>query len=365
MKFLVLGIGSPQKDLIDALTGLHTVYACSNSMTGPARSKVEHFELIDITSKDDVYDYVLKNNIDVIYSVGSDVAMPTVTYVSEKLGLPTFVNYETAQVCNSKNMFREKLKDTYGSVGYSLIASEQYDVNLRYPIIVKPVDSQGQRGVRKVMVPEDLQSAYKEAVLHSRSGCVIAEEYVEGKEISVNAYIQDGELKVFLPSDRISWPDSGGGFIHKHVLPCALNELQGQNIRRLVESVCHVLNIMNGPVYFQIKLDGDDAKLIEVTPRLDGCHMWKLIKYATGIDLLEMTISGLLGTSSHSSASVCEGKWVLEFFCSPPATKFDSSLCRIEDNAVYHEFYYSDGDEVRRMNGSKEKCGYQIYKVLS
>ena len=92
--------------------------------------------------------------------------------------------------------------------------------------------------------------------------------------------------------------------------------------------------------------------------------LWRMIKHATGTDLLSMTLQAMDNHVSSGSLQVPAGDaaWVLEFFCLPPDSKFDRNEFTVHDNSVFHEFYYSDGDVVKRMNGYMEKCGYQIFR---
>lgn len=363
-RFLVLGVGNAQKDLIDYLSDhseYYSIFSCSNVFNPAVADKIEKFGLVDITNKEQVLDFAQSNDIDLIYSVGSDVAMPTVAWVSEQLNKTTYIDYATAFSCNSKTSFRAKLEGVYGAIPFHTMEHPLDIGSLALPIIVKPSDSQGQRGVKLINSMSELETAYQAALSHSRSGKVIAEHYVNGNEISVNAFLSNGEVIFSLISDRLSWNHNGGGIIHKHLIPSHISLNAKSNVEKLVRSVCSALNIVNGPAYFQIKMDADEPKLIEVTPRLDGCHMWRLIKYATGIDLLDMTVKGLIGLPLSIFPYEIDKSWTLEFFCLPPNEVFHQDLFLANDNAAYVQFYYDDGDVVRKMNGFKEKCGYQIY----
>lgn len=363
-RFLVLGVGNAQVDLLHYLKDIFELHSCSNINEGRGIELCDYFEKIDIKNIDRTKDYCQKNRIDYIYSIGSDVAMPTIAKVSEMLNLPCFTSYQTALSCNSKNIFRHKLKDISGAIKFQTITSIDHDsLVLPFPLMIKPADSQGQRGVCLVNSYEEMEAAFFAAKEHSNNGIVLAEEYIDGPEISVNAFIEDAEIIFSILSDRISWPDSKGGAIHKHLLPCSLNAKAQENTLNLVKCVIKSLNIDNGPVYFQIKMKGDEPKLIEVTPRLDGCHMWRLIKLATGIDLLEMTIKYLTKREVGAIPEFhIKEQCLLEFFCSPPNSIIDNNNFEIHPNNIYHEFYYNNGERVKEINGYMEKCGYQIFR---
>lgn len=359
-KFLVLGIGNAQVDLLQYLRRFEDIeiHALSNTSKGRGFSLVDTFKEIDIADKDAVMKYAEHNKIDFIYSIGSDIAMPTVTWVAEKLNLKTFISSNTAFLCNNKHLVREKLKNVYGSVPFEILDSTLAVKNINFPAIVKPVDSQGQRGISTVTSKDLLQEAYKKAISYSRSGKAIIEEKIEGQEISVHTYIKDGEIIFFLPSDRISWEGFDGGIIHKHILPTSISNKAIRNVKKLVSESIESLSIRNGPVYFQIKMNRDEPFLIEVAPRLDGCHMWRQIEISTGIDLLDVAIKHLEDKPFEIPFNFKIKKSTLEFLCQPPNETFKKH--KISEKACYHEFFYREGEKVKPMNEQMEKCGYQI-----
>jgi len=358
-KFLVLGIGNAQVDLYKKLQNRFEIHGLSNTAQGRGYEYCDHFECIDITDLDKVLDYAKSNSIDYIYSIGSDVAMPTVAFVSEQLKLPHFVSYNTAKTSNNKALFRKKLKDVYGAVPFQVIKKiPTNELDLTFPIIVKPVDSQGQRGVSTANSKEDLLESFAFAKRYSRVGDVILERKVMGEEISVNAYVKDGEISFFLPSGREAWSQFDGGIIHKHLLPVNISDKAISNVRRLVQETLLELDIKNGPAYFQIKMEQDTPYLIEVTPRFDGCHMWNLIEHSTSVDLLTNAIDHLLDNSFAIDEGFTIKPACLEFICQPPNEMV--KLYQSTNKPAYLELYYAVGDSVKQMNGKMEKCGFRI-----
>ena len=133
----------------------------------------------------------------------------------------------------------------------------------------------------------------------------------------------------------------------------------------LAERIAKKIGIDNGPCYFQIKLRGESEPVIlEVTPRLDGCHMWNLIKHYCGADLLDACFRHLLeGESVLDDEYVMpDEEYSLEFMSKPPNTSFSREDFDTSD-AEFACYYYDDGDRVLRINGYIEKCGYMIKKT--
>ena len=364
-RILILGTGNAQVDAVRFCKewGLF-VYACSYNSFGRATALADQFELIDITDINKVKAYTEANNIDAVYSVGSDIAMPTACAVSEQLALPHFVTFETAQTCMDKANLRKSLGlNGGGNIKYQMITGKGEQINIPYPFIMKPVDSQGQRGVRLIKNFEEFEKHFDTAKEFSRAGKVIIEEYIDGPEMSVNTYVYNNEIIFFAISDRVSWEQYPGGIIHKHILPSRiLNHDANKAVLDLVQETIQILSIENGPVYFQIKLQDNEPKLIEVTPRLDGCHMWWLYTYSTCIDLLEVTFKHLLGALPKPETCLnpeISNAYSLEFFCEVPGKHVDYSKYSTKD-ALYLEWYYNPGEKVMPINGFFEKIGYVI-----
>lgn len=363
-KILILGTGNAQEDIIRyCKEDGFEVYACSYTKGDKAEKYADHFALINIIEVEQIEKYIQENNIDYIYSAGSDIAMPSVTKVAEDLNLPCFVSSRTAFVCNNKNVLREELGENFkGNLQYVVLSSVPEKIALDFPVIMKPVDSQGQRGVIKVNNIEELQENFERSMSFSHIKKVIVEEYVEGNEISVNAFVKNGEMQFALVSDREVWEDFPGGIIRKHILPGKYAGSQvEEKIIDLVKRVVDKLEIKNGPAYFQIKIKNEEEpKLLEVTPRLDGCHMWRVIKEYTGVDLLAASVKLLKGEEvdlNYQQTILSEAS--LEFMCAGPGTNFVKDSYDVSDS-LFVKYYYEDNDVVKKMNGYMEKCGYII-----
>ena len=368
-RILILGAGNAQIDAIEYCKSHgYEVVGCSYTTVDSGIPHLDYFEQVDIKSIEGVTGLAKKYGVSAVYSVGSDIAMPTAMKVSEILGLPHFISYETAETCHSKGKMRETLgPDFKGNASYMLCSTLEealeYDA---FPGMMKPVDSQGQRGCFKVESSEDIRAHFDASIDYSFEGKVIIEEFIDGPEVSVNAYMQDGELRFAIVSDRYAFDEYPGGIIKKHIIPSSFanKEAQEKTID-LAKRVASKIGVENGPFYCQIKLkNGTEPVILEITPRLDGCHMWNLIKHYCGADLLDACFRHLL-----------EGEAVLTDNYEMPDEEYCLEFMSKESNATFKgsdfdtskaEFvcsYYKDGDRVLKVNGYIEKCGYMIYRT--
>ena len=368
-RILILGAGNAQIDAIEYCKAHgYEVVGCSYTTVDCGIPHLDIFEQVDIKSVEGVVALAQKYGVSAIYSIGSDLAMPTVMMASTQLGLPHFITAETAEICHSKGKMRETLGGSFeGNAAYMVCGT--LEEALRYtgfPAMMKPVDSQGQRGCFKVESPEDIKAHFAASLDYSFEGKVIIEQYIDGPEVSVNAYMQDGKMKFALVSDRYAFDELPGGIIKEHKVPSSFADEKAQaKTVDLAARVAAKIGINNGPCYFQIKLrDGSEPVIIEVTPRLDGCHMWNLIKHYCGADLLDACFRHLLEGESvlDEDYSFPKEEYSLEFMSKEPNTTFAGSDFDTE-GAEYVCYYYNDGDRVLRINGYMEKCGYVIRKT--
>lgn len=364
-KILILGTGSAQKDIIEyCKENDFYVYAISNVSGYSAEKLADEFYQIDIVDVEKITELVKDKGIDFVYSIGSDAAMPSVAKVSEVLKLPCFVGARTALICNHKQLLRQTLgENVEGNISYQVIERPDEEIRVSFPAMMKPSDSQGQRGVRKVESLDEVKKYFESALSFSREKKVILEPFIDGDEISVNLFLEDGSIKFYLISDRKVWNEYPGGLIKEHTMPSKYEadfEVI-KKIRNLVENALNAINLKNGPAYFQIKIMGGEPYLIEVTPRLDGCHIWRLIEYVTGVNLLEASMDLLMGKPYNQKKDFDVKPYSLEFMCGKPGTVFSKSNYSIPDH-VFIRWYYEEGQTINRMNGYFEKCGYIIKK---
>ena len=364
-KALILGVGSAQADAIRYLKESGwLVIGCSYRCEGRGLAWVDQFELIDITDHTALKALARRENVDLVYSIGSDLAMPAVAKVADNLGLPTFVNNDTVELLQNKIKLRQFLgAHNISPVKHRKILSE-FDLEEwnSFPAIVKPADCQGQRGVFRADSRQEIKAMFRKSLSFSRSGTVIVEELLEGPEISVNAFVIDSRVVFSEISDRLVVEGYCSGIPQGHILPArkCIGEAACET-KILVERCIQALRIEHGPVYFQIKLTPKGPRIIEIAARLDGCHIWRLIHIVTGVNLLETTLSFLMGDNAvFSPRELLEEPHYLGFLLSPPYRIFRQADYQIPAWALYQECYYQNGELIRPVNGFLEKVGYYL-----
>ncbi len=378
---LILGAAAVQNDAVISAQRLGVnVIVAAQTADGPAAKNADEFVGVNFMVLDGMRELIRTREVDVVYSTGSDLAMPIAMALSEEFGLPHFVSKETAVTCNNKVEMRELTKDLPGAVGFARYTFDNAGNHLTDlpsnlpgdgPWIVKPADAQGQRGIKLVKDKADIPVVALDASKFSRTNSAIAEEYIGGTEVSVNGYLIDGEIQFLVVSDRETWPEFTG-LIRAHHVPSIYtdNPVVFSRMNEVISKFSRRLGISNGPVYAQVKIADGDVRMIEITPRLDGCHMWHLLSHVTPVNLMDVTLRHLLFQEKPkfpSELSLASG--TLEFLCQAPDTpaKYPEGYAQegfigaADKHKLAGTRYYSAGQNVRPVNGRFEKIGYEIF----
>ncbi|MFW6040859.1 MAG: ATP-grasp domain-containing protein, partial [Thermoplasmatota archaeon] len=224
--------------------------------------------------------------------------------------------------------------------------------------------------VRPVDNVKEAKAAYDDVIGYSGNEKIIIEEYIRGPELSVNAFVIDGDAIFFQESDRISFDEYPGGIIKEHRIPSRFtfkDEVLRSKIHKMTQKAVNKLSIDNGPAYIQLKLDKEkDPKIIEFTPRLDGCHIWRLINFYSGADILDATFRLLFGHKKKAKETlerVDKGEeYILKFLVEKPNNIVNKEKYDLSES-LFSDWYYNQGDKVREINGFIERVGYQIVRV--
>ncbi|MFH1330590.1 MAG: ATP-grasp domain-containing protein [Actinomycetota bacterium] len=334
---------------------------CSYRAEGPGLEEFDHFEIVDVRDHDGVTGLARRCGVQAVYSCGMELPMETVARARRRLGADEWFTPEAARLARHKPSLRRFLAERdLSPVAFarirSLVDLDGWD---RYPAVVKPADSAGQRGVFVAGSREEVAAGLQRVLSCSFGGEAIVEEWLEGPEVSVNAFVLEGRVAVCRVSDRLVLEGYPGGLPRAHVLPSqAASCGEVAAVRSLLGQVISALGIRQGPVYAQLKLTSGGPRLLEVSPRLDGCHLWRLVLGVTGIDLLAATAALLEGRSPDLEGEGPTRPMSLLMRHRPPGTVLREVEDGVPDGAVAWGYHYHDGEVVRPVNGLLETVGY-------
>ena len=299
MKALLIAGGIPQIELIKQLKsrGIETVLADGNP-AAVARPFADIFYHVDIFDVPAVKNIAEKEKVDFVLTVCADQVLLVAAQVSEELGLPCYIDFETAQAVSDKIKMKTRFKQI-GIPTTDYITTDCLDEEavsrLRFPLVVKPVDAYSSRGVRKAAGMDELRRFYDEAHEISRSGGVIIEEYFEGEEVSVDAFVTGGKAKILAVTNSEKVKDKDRFVIFRGRYPAAVPEKVLNKIEEIAQRIAEGFGLVDSPLLIQLLHDGENVSVLEFCARTGGNMKWLLIKHSCGVDVITATIDITLG----------------------------------------------------------------------
>lgn len=338
-KIVIIGANDFQNQLILKAKekGYETfVFAWKDGAIG--EKTADHFYPISIVEKDLILEECKKIKPDGVISIASDLAAITVNYVAEKLNL-VGNGIESSLLATNKYLMRkafEKNGDPSPKNYRSDEITQEIVDQLKFPVIVKPVDRSGSRGITKVQDASELSEAIRVAESLSFDKKAMVEEFVEGQEYSVEFVSYRGE-HTFLAMTK-KFTTGAPHFIETgHMQPADVDEKTLENVKNVVIHALDSLKIKNGASHSEIKInENGDIKIIEIGGRMGGdCIGSDLVKLSTGYDFVDMVIDIACG-KEPSFKKVCTPTPArIDFIFSPEDVKKIEKIKEENPESIY------------------------------
>ena len=345
MKALVLAGGLPQIDLINKLKsrGIETILA--DYYKHPvARDYADKFYRISTLDVDAIRQLTIDEKIDFVITVCTDQALLTMAKVSEELNLPCYMDYETARNVTNKAFMKQVFADNNIPSAKFVIAGLLDEVdfsNWRFPLIVKPVDCNSSKGVRRVENEKELDIAFNEAVLLSRTDTAIVEEFIMGKELSVDVYVEDGKAIVLdiTTSEKLKVKDRFVIFRTWH--PANITDAIKEKVQKVAQQIADAFGIKNSPMLIQMLSDGENAYVIEFSARTGGGVKHLSISKRTGVDIISAVIDLTLGNKPHIEIKNPPSKYMVDeyIYCKPGVFAYVDGFEKLKQDGVITDYY--------------------------
>lgn len=296
--------------------------------------------------KDAITEKCREIGIDGICTIATDLGAVTVNYVANKLGLPG-----NSLIATEKSSNKHKMRKTFEQNGdpspRSYLVDAETDLtslNLTYPVIVKPTDRSGSRGICKIEQPYGLMEAVKAAMAESFEKKALVEEFATGQEYSVE-YISSGGKHHFFAM-TLKYTTGAPHFIETgHLEPAPVDEELLTKVQHVVEHALDSLEIKNSASHSEIKIAADGTiRIIEIGGRMGGDFIGShLVKLSTGVDFVENVIR--------------------------IATGQEPVICRVQNRAAAVRFVFSQNDldvfEQLKRNAPQLLVAYEIHPITS
>jgi biotin carboxylase len=317
-RLLVLGAGPAQLGLLRAARdrGLFVI-AVDRDPGAPGFEFADRRAVVSTEDEPAIGMLAAAEELRGVIAPGIDWPVAIAARVAARLGLSHPLSPETAAVAVSKLRQRERLAE-HGvpQPAWRVVTEAPEDIGL--PVVVKPPDRQGQKGLTLVRDPERLPAAVEQAVSVSRTHAALVEELVEGPEVTVNAVSTNGVFHPLTVTDRVTATnESAFGVALAHAWP---SEHDVDGAIEVAMAAAAALGIENGPTYTQVVLGPEGPRVMELAARLGGGHDAELCLAALQVDLNGLALSAALGEPVEVPRPKPRGGACVRFLVAPPGS---------------------------------------------
>ena len=303
-KLVIIGANDFQAQLIKKAEelGYEThVFAWEDGAVG--KNIADYFYPISIVNKDEILAICKKIKPSGVCSIASEVANITVNYLARKLGL-VCNSAECVLLSTNKHEMRKAFERNGDPSPKSFLVDQTTDVTVlpvEFPVLVKPTDRSGSRGITKVLCSADLEKAIMFACEESFEKKALVEEFVEGKEYSVEFISYKGQHTFLALTEKFT---TGSQYIeYAHKEPAIVSELMLNKIKNIICKALTSLQIQYSASHSEVKVDKNgNVKIIEIGSRMGGaCIGSDLVPLSTGYDIMKMVIDISVGKTPDFS----------------------------------------------------------------
>ena len=332
------------------------------------KDDVDAFEVVGGQDFEGTCRVVEKYGIDAIVTAATDKPLVMMARIAEKYGFP-FFSVETARWSTDK--FQMKTRFLEGGVPCAegrLVKSVEETADMIYPLIVKPRDNSGSRGVKLCRTEEELVVSITEALAYSKLDSVLVEEFIEGQEYSIEGLHYQGKSEViqFTEKKTTEFPynvELG------HKQPAGLSEEQEDRIRELVEKIGKALRFENCPSHTELKINERGIFVIETSPRLGGDYITSVLTpLSTGINLEDQLLRIAMGAEANVRKGREDKAAGVHFFCFPEGRLERLDTKGLADAKLWPgihslQFKLKEGDTIPRITSSLNRYGEYILEA--
>lgn len=365
MKALVLCGGKPQIALIEELKkrGIFAILADGNEKAA-AVPYADKFYKVSTLDMDGIEKVAVTENVDMILSVCADQMLLVAAQLSEKLNLPCYIDYETAKNVSSKEymkkIFVEHGIPTAKYVVGDMVSHESIN-GLAFPLIVKPVDCYSSRGVKKVDNYDELVSAFEIAKNYSRTGTAIVEEFIDGPELSVDIYVENGKINILCIRSLDKIPNSEKFIICRGNYPAKISEKTRNRVQEVAQKMADAFGLKDTPMLIQMKVNDEQIHILEFCTRTGGGIKYRLMPKVSGFDVVKAVLDLTLGEKPHVELNQLDTYITDEFlYCNPGVLDHTEGFEELLKSGIidHYEIYKPKGYFFGEVNSSGDRMGY-------
>lgn len=329
---------------------------------------------VSIVDKEAVLRVAQAKQIDGIMSFGVDPGVVSAAYVQDKMGLPSCGPYESVEILQNKDKFRTFLTEHgfnvpkakgYTDVKAAMAGLDEWD----YPVIVKPTDSAGSKGVTRVDDPAQMRAAIEHALDKSISGHVIIEDFIEkqGCSSDTDSFSEDGVLKfVSFCAQRFDADAPNPYAPAAYTWPSTFTKEQEAYLTKEIQRLISLLRMKTNIYNIETRIGADGKPYImELTPRGGGNRLCEMLRYATGVDMITAMTRYCVGDSvPEIEQKPYNGHWAEIILHADKSGHFQSMDIAdfLPAEIVERDLWVSPGDEVHSFDGANDAIGTLVLR---
>lgn len=362
-RVMIVGAGILQSFLIKKSKelGYYTI-AVDRDPSAIGFKYADCYKVIDIVNQEACYEYAKEQCIDAVLTGATDYSVLTVSYIAQKLGL-NGIDYNVAKIIKNKYsvheiLFKKKIIDKRSYQIGNIKEIEDIKKNIKFPVIIKPCDGSGSRGVNKVNTHDTLEVMVEKAIKNSLSKKCIIEPFIPGQEYGIESFVYKGMIYNLIVMKKIMTKEPYYAELgHSN----SLDEKMNKKIIDKVNSIINALNINFGAINMDLIVNDDEIYMVDIGARMGGNLIGShIIPLSKGIDYMKMIIDGALNEPIN-----CEEKFNNPLFSrlitleTGKIEKIDYDKL-MDINCTYKLILPKVNDIVHSYRNNLDGCGYII-----
>ncbi|MET0594066.1 MAG: ATP-grasp domain-containing protein [Polyangiaceae bacterium] len=372
-KVLIVGCGFPQLGLLRAAREIDLeVIGLDANPRAIGVSVCNEFACVSTNDVDRIAAVAREKGAQGLTTCGSEVSLASTVRAAEKLGFPFYADVATVDRCQAKDQMRAAYEKGGAPIpGFAVVSSlaemESFVAAHGLPVVIKPSRGWGQRGVSKIEKASEVESSFERAKSASTTGLAVVEEFIDGREFSVNAYTSNGTTTVYSVTERIitHYPDPPG-ITFAEWFPAGIERGAEAQAASAALAGVRALGIRRGPSYTQLRIGSKGAKIVETAHRLGGGLDPDVALLASGTSLFRKILGVAMSRSDWESAGPEKkphGGAIGKFLIGKPGKVVaihGLEAARAMPGVVAAEVYVEPGGTVHPLTDGSKRAGHVL-----
>lgn len=322
----------------------------------------DRFLQISTMDREAVLKAAQEEKIDYILTACGDQPLSTMAYVSAQMGLPCYLTEDEVRDLTNKIFMKKKMvENDIPTAKHIYVDEETIDIDishLKFPLIVKPVDSNGSKGVKKVQNEAELRPHLQEALHYSISKKAIVEEYKEGTELSVDVYVEGGMAKLLsiTTSNKIKENKDSFTILQSEYPPKV--DYSEERVKEIAQQIADVFGLKDTPLLVQMIVGNGEYNVVEFSARMGGGSKYHLIHVLSGIDIMKVYVGMVMGEKPHVEQKKQWNNALMNYvYCYPGTFAELKNFDELKQKGLIYSYftYKMSGAIIEKSNTSSDR----------